>query len=113
MEIIGLRYNEVFCKIYRSYKSMYEDEISFALKMKTFWIFLREARLLSPSLSLAEVNRLYHKNPKNEFRPNFSYEQTSKRLTLMKVKHYGDNPRKMEVLRAFDVSLRNTDLKYD
>lgn len=31
----------------------------------------------------------------------------------MKVKHFGDNPRKMEVLRAFDVSLRNTDLKYE
>ena len=31
----------------------------------------------------------------------------------MKVKYFGNNPRKLEVLKAFDVSLRNVDLQYE
>ena len=113
MQIIGLRYNEVLNKIYRTYKAQYEDELSFTLKMKVFWIFLREVRLLTPKISLAEINRMYYKNPRNDFRPSFDYEGVSKRQTEMKVKYFGKNPRKMEVLKAFDVSLRNAELQYE
>jgi hypothetical protein len=55
IEIVMLRYNTMFVNLYKIYKENIANinHYSFTLKLRVFWQFLRDCRILTPGLSLA------------------------------------------------------------
>jgi len=75
-----LRYHSNMKLWYRNYaaKQQINSEESFALTSRMFWKMLRDAKVLSPKITIAAFNRLFMQGAKN----NFSLHTT--KLTLKK-----------------------------
>lgn len=107
LEIVMLRYNSILNKLYKLYKARNENitSISFTLTLKTFWQFLREARVLSPAVSLASFDRQFYSCKYNRYNILFSYDEVREKMTKMKVKHFGSDQRKFEMMKIMDPAL--------
>ena len=103
MEIIGLRYNDILSGLYKNYKSIKENHmIHFGMTMKHFWKFMRDSRLLTPQVSLAQVNRLFHQNPANDFKISFDYETIKDKIVSLKNKHFHNDQEYFQELKSQD-----------
>lgn len=113
LEIVILRYNTLLRHLFSEYKSKKENITRYTstIKMRIYWQMLRKARVLGPLLSLAEFNRIYFDNPFNIIQNHFDIEDIRNRLKDLKLRHYGESERKLEILRKMDVYLRNCDVK--
>ena len=60
------------------YDNIYNNDLYFSLDFKTFWKLLRECGLLTPTFSLAMIDRLIFKNPDNEIEMFFIPEELEK-----------------------------------
>lgn len=114
LEIVLLRYNSVMTDIFKEYKGRQSNltEVSCALTMRELWQLIKDARMLSPGLSLYTFNKCYFENPENRFHLSFNLDEIRTRLRDLKLSHYEANPRKLETLKKLDVYLRNKDVEY-
>ena len=60
------------------YDNVYNNDLYFSLDFKSYWKLLRECGLITPTFSLAQVNRLIFKNPENEIEMFFIPEELEK-----------------------------------
>ncbi len=113
LEIALLHNNSMLMDIFKDYKAMRSNinELSCTMTLRSLWKFLRDSRILSPSLSLAVFDRHFYSNPANRFPLFFNMEETRTRIKNLKLTHYSTNPRKLDMLRKLDVYLRNEDVK--
>lgn len=109
IEIVMLRYNTMFVNLYKIYKERSSNitHYSFTLKLRNFWQFLRDARILTPELSLAQFNRSFYLNKYNRQNLHFDFNRLREKIKNLKLKYYGSSQRKMDVLLKLDVYLRN------
>ena len=79
-----LRYHGSLKQWYRVYtaKQQTNSEESFALTFKMFWKMLRDARVLSPKVTIASFNRLFMQGNKNNF-TLFTDQQTLKKSLFL------------------------------
>ena len=113
LEIVVLRYNTLLRNLFAKYKEyqLNTTRYTFTIKMRVFWQLLRDARILSHTLSLAEFNSIYFSNSFNKIENHFDIHELRLRLKDLKLRHYGDNERKIEVLKKMDVYLRNDNIE--
>jgi len=106
---VVLRYNTLLRNLFAKYKEnqLNWTRYTFTIKMRVFWQLLRDARILSHTLSLAEFNSIYFSNTYNKIENHFDIHDLRLRLKDLKLRHYGDNERKIDVLKKMDVYLRN------
>jgi hypothetical protein len=109
IEIVMLRYNTMFVNLYKIYKERISNitHYSFTMKLRTFWQFLRDCRILTPELTLAQFNRAFYLNKYNKQDLHFDFNGLREKIKDLKLKYYGDSQRKMDVLLKLDVYLRN------
>ena len=60
------------------YDNIYNNDLYFSLDFKSYWRLLRECGLITPTFSLAMVNRLIFRNPDNEIEMFFIPEELEK-----------------------------------
>lgn len=110
IEIVMLRYNTMFVNLYKIYKERVSNvtHYSFTLKLRIFWQFLRDCRILTPELSLANFNRSFYLNKYNKEVLHFDFNSLREKIRDLKLKYYGESQRKMDVLLKLDVYLRNS-----
>lgn len=113
LEIALLHNNSMLMDIFKEYKAMRSNinELSCTMTLRSLWKFLRDSRILSPSLSLAVFDRHFYANRANRFPLFFNMEETRTRIKNLKLAHYSSNPRKLDMLKKLDVYLRNEDVK--
>lgn len=104
-----LRYNTMFVNLYKLYKQRPENMTyySFTLTSRMFWQFLRDCRILTHELSLAQFNRHFFKLESNRQQMSFDFNILRNKIKSLKLKYYGDSQRKLDVLLKLDVFLRN------
>ena len=83
-----LRYNSGLKQLYRFYtgKQLTNSEESFSLTMKMFWKMLRDAKVLSPKVTIASFDRLFVQGAKNTFTLQTTQQALRKNLYLAKSK---------------------------
>ena len=60
------------------YDNIYNNDLYFSLDFKSYWRLLRECGLITPTFSLAMVNRIIFQNPENEIEMFFIPEELEK-----------------------------------
>ena len=60
------------------YDNVYNNDLYFSLDFKSYWRLLRECGLITPSFSLAMVNRIIFRNPDNQIEMFFIPEELEK-----------------------------------
>lgn len=113
LEISLLHHNSMLTDVFKEYKALRTNitEISCTMTLRSFWTFLRTARILSPSLSLAVFDRYFYENPHNKFVLHYDFKDLRNKMKNLKLTHYSSNPRKLDVLKKLDVYMRNDDVK--
>jgi hypothetical protein len=112
LEIGLLHHNSMFMDVFKEYKALPSNvnELAYTMNLRAMWTFLRNSRILSPSLSLAVFNRYFYQNPSNFFHMRFDFDGLRKKIRDLKLKHYSTNQRKLEVLKKLDVYIRNNEV---
>lgn len=112
LEIGLLHHNSMFMDVFKEYKALPSNinELSYTMNLRAMWSFLRNARILSPSMSLAVFNRYFYQNTSNVFPMRFDFEGLRKKIRDLKLKHYSTNQRKLDVLKKLDVFIRNNEV---
>lgn len=88
-----LKYNSNMMNWYKRYSTQVEakeKEESFTMVIKQFWRFLRDARIISYKLSIANVDRLFLQGPKNNFKIASSNADTA---TTVEQSYYNKSSR--------------------
>ena len=80
------------------------------MTLRSMWRFLREARIMSPSLSLAAFDRFFYSNACNRFNLRFDFNDLRRAVADLKTDHFAQNPRKLDVLKKLDAYLRNREV---
>lgn len=113
LEISLLHHNSMFSDIFKEYKSLRTNitQFSCTMTLKTMWKFLKDARILSPLLSLANFDRYFYSNPHNVFPLHFNFDDVRQKLKKLKKENYKDQERKLDILFKLDNWLRNDSVK--
>ena len=112
LEISLLHSNSLLMDIFKEYKALKSNvnELSCTMTLRSMWKFLRDCRILSPSLSLAVFDRHFYANPANIYPLFFDFEDLRTNMKNLKLSHYSNNQRKLDVLKKMDVYLRNDEV---
>jgi hypothetical protein len=114
LEISLLHHNSTLMDIFKEYKAFRSNinELSCTMTLKSMWQFLRNSRIQSPVLSLANFNRYFYENPHNIYDMHYDFKDLRTKVKKLKLAHYSSNPRKLEVLKKLDVYIRKDDVQF-
>ena len=115
LQISLLSHNSTLMDIFKEYKALRDNvnDLSYTMTLKSLWQFLRNARVQSPILSLANFDRYFYANKFNIFPLFFNLKDLRTKIKTLKLTHYSSNPRKIDVLKKLDVYIRNDDVKLE
>lgn len=90
IEVVMMRYNALLMQLFQKFKHDPQNttERSFSLKMRIFWKFLRGARVLTPSLTLSQFNKIFYSKESNVFKLRFQFEDLRDNVKLLKLKRF-------------------------
>lgn len=115
LQISLLSHNSTLVDIFKEYKAMRDNlnEYSCTMTLQSLWQFLRNARIQSPILSLANFDRYFYSNKFNIFPLSFNLKDIRTKIKNLKIAHYSSNPRKLDVLKKLDVHMRNDEVRIE
>ncbi|KRX09270.1 hypothetical protein PPERSA_05939 [Pseudocohnilembus persalinus] len=82
-----LRNNSELKYLYNTFQQKYDSSIGenqFCMNLKNFWQFCRESKILSPNVTLAQINRLFAQGAKNKFELDQNNHDIKKKIEITK-----------------------------
>lgn len=112
LQISLLHHNSTLMDVFKEYKAMRSNvnDLACTMTLESMWQFIRNSRIQSPVLSLANFDRYFYANPHNIFAMSYDFKDLRNKIKNLKLSNYQNNPRKLDVLKKLDVYIRNEEV---